>query len=482
MSTAFPLVAFAGALLATFWSLGWGFLAILAVGYFNGVIRANFLGVYTTFMFDAAVLGLYLGFLFGRSRRVAGARLGAAGPFVVFLIAWPALLSLVPVNNFLVQLVALRATVWFLPVLLIATRLNAADLTVLTRGLAVLNLVALAVGVYIYQNGVGTLYPKNPVTWIIYMSGDVAGSKYFRVPSTFLSAHGYGGTMLLTLPFLLDRLAGIGVRPVDRGLAAAGVVAAAGGLLMCAARLPLVLLAMSFAVTWVLTRFSLTLGLVAAVLVGGGLKVASTNERFQRAATLADTESVSSRLAGSASASFLDLLMDYPGGAGMGSSVGTSIPYFLADVAPQQIGLENEYCRILVDQGWIGLGAWLAFVGWLCARPPQARPPAPWRLGVVFMYSLTLVTWMTAFVGTGTLSAVPGSVLLLTQMGVLVAVRGRGRAPRRSAPALGTRAGSADDRGPVRRPSHRTWDDMAADPDRGVAESPAAWPGPRIAS
>src|SRR5512135_3707562 len=112
MSIVFLLVAFAGVLLATFRSLGWGFLAVLAVGYFNGVVRANFLSVYTTFMFDAAVLGLYLGFFIGQSRRAAGVWSGPAGPFVRFLIAWPTLLSFVPVNNFLVQLVALRGNVW----------------------------------------------------------------------------------------------------------------------------------------------------------------------------------------------------------------------------------------------------------------------------------------------------------------------------------------------------------------------------------
>ena len=69
--------------------------------------------------------------------------------------------------------------------------------------------------------------------------------------------------------------------------------------------------------------------------------------------------------------------MDYPFGAGMGSAVGTSIPYFLADVAPEQIGLENEFSRILVDQGWFGLGGWLAFVGWLYVRPPPAGRRLP---------------------------------------------------------------------------------------------------------
>jgi hypothetical protein len=431
MSIVFLLVAFAGVLLATSRSLGWGFLAVLVVGYFNGVVRANFLGVYTTFMFDAAVLGLYLGFFLGQRRRAAGIWSGPAGPFVLLLIAWPALLSFVPVNHHLVQWVALRATVWFLPTLLIATRLTVDDLTVVACGLAVLNVAALAGGLYVYQYGVEALYPNNAVTQIIYLSKDVGGSRhrYHRIPSTFLSAHAYGGTMLYTLPFLLGQLTGVGVRPAARGLAAAGMVAAAGGLLMCGARSPLAIFAVALVVAWVVSRFSLTLGLVGTVLVGGVVLVAGTNERLQRVSSLGDTEIVASRLAGSANASFLDLLLNYPAGAGMGSSVGTSIPYFLSGVAPVPIGMENEFSRILVDQGWVGLGGWLAFIGWLYVRPPSARSPGPWRLGVVFMYSLTLANWMTAFIGTGMLASVPGSVLLLTQMGVLVAVRARGAVP-----------------------------------------------------
>jgi len=429
MGIAFFLVAFAVVLLATFRSLGWGFLAVVAVGYFNGVIRANFLGVFSTFMFDAAVLGLYVGYFLGKSRWTEGVGSGPAGRFVLFLIVWPTLLCLVPINHYLVQCVALRATVWFLPVLLIATRLTTADLAVFARGMAVLNLVALAGGIYIFENGVEALYPKNAVTQIIYASHDVGALKYHRVPSTFLSAHAYGGTMLMTLPFLLGRLAGLKVRMSDRWLAAAGVVAAAGGLLMCGARSPLVMLAPTLAIAWLLSRLSLTFGLVGVVLVVGGLKVASTSERFQRASNLADTDMVGNRLAMSANAWFLDLLGRYPLGAGMGSSFGTSIPYFLADVAPEPIGLENEYCRILVDQGWFGLGGWLVFLVWLFIRPPPSLRPAPWRLGVVLMYSLALSSWVCAFIGAGTLSAVPGTVLLLTQMGVLVGVRARGAVP-----------------------------------------------------
>jgi hypothetical protein len=427
MGIAFFLVAFAVVLRATFRSLGWGFLAVVAVGYFNGVIRANYLGVFTTFMFDAAVLGLYVGYFLGKSRWAEGVGSGPAGRFVLFLIVWPSLLCILPINHFLVQCVALRATVWFLPVLLIATRLTTADLAVFARGMAVLNLVALAGGIYVFENGVAALYPNNAITLIIYGSKDVGGDKYHRVPSTFLSAHAYGGTMLGTLPFLLGRLVGLKVRVADRCLAVAGVVAAAVGILMCGARTPLAMLVLTLAIAWLLSRLSLTMGLIGVVLVAGGLWFASTSERFQRASSLEDTEMVGNRIAGSANASFLDLLGRYPLGAGMGSAA--SIPYFLADVAPEPIGLENEYCRILVDQGWVGLGGWLAFLVWLFVRPPPSRPADSWRIGVVLMYSLALASWVCAFLGTGMLSSIPGTVILLTQMGVLVGVRARGALP-----------------------------------------------------
>jgi hypothetical protein len=426
MDLVFLPAAFAGTYFATSRSLARGFLAMFAVGYFSGVVRANFMGVFTSFMFDAAVLGLYLGFFLGRSSRAAGVWSGPAGHFVIFLIAWPTLLSFVPVNHYLVQLVGVRSSVWLLPIMLLSSRLTAADLDVISRGLAILNLAALAGGVYVFQFGVEALYPINAITKIIYNSNDVAGYKYHRIPSIFLNAHSYGGTMLYTLPLLLDRTIGTGVRLVDRGLAAVGIVAAAGGLLMCGARLPLIMLALMLVVAWALTRFSLKLGLFGAILVGGGLMVAGTNERFQRVSNLEKTDEIVSRVASSANSSFLELLMDYPMGAGMGSAGGTSIPFFLADVAPEQIALENEYGRILIDQGLIGLGGWLAFIMWIHVRPPRAQPPAPWRLGSMLMYSLTLTIWMTAFIGSGTLTSIPGSALILMQMGVLAGVRERG--------------------------------------------------------
>ena len=418
-----PLVAMLGTFALTLRSLGFGLVSIFAVGYMSGVIRANYVGVYTTFMFDAALLGLYVGFLTGWPRETQGILSKAAGKWVLVLIAWPVLLMLVPINDFLVQLVALRSTVWFLPVLLIASRLRAADLAVIARGLAVLNLVALGGGIYVYLYGVESLYPENPITHIIYKSNDVAGFQYHRIPSFFLSAHSYGGAMLFSLPFLLDRLFGAGARVFDRGLSAAGVAAAVAGILMCAARQPVVIFGLMMAIAWVIARLHPGIGVVAVALTVVGGVIAANNERLQRAFTLEDSELVSDRIRLSANQSFFELMAEYPAGAGMGSSVGTSIPFFLADRAPAAIGLENEYSRILVDQGLVGLTLWLTFLLWLLHRPPPLRLDVPWGLGVVCMFALVAANWLTAFIGAGTLSSVPSSVLLLTQMGVLVRVR-----------------------------------------------------------
>ena len=71
----------------------------------------------------------------------------------------------------------------------------------------------------------------------------------------------------------------------------------------------------------------------------------------------------------------------------------------------------------------MGLAMWLAFLIWLLHRPPPVRLGTPWGIAVVLMFALVLTNWATAFLGTGTLSSIPGSVLLLIQMGVLARVR-----------------------------------------------------------
>lgn len=423
MDIVFPAVAFLTALALTLRSLGAGLAVVFAVGYLSGYVRANYLSVYSTFMFDAAVLGLYAGVATTRLADLRRAAATRTGLFLLWLVGWPTLLTMVPINHFLVQTVALRATIWYLPVLLIGMLMTRRDLDWLARAVGALNLIALAGGVFTYLNGIEALYPENAVTKTMYMSNDVADYKYHRVPSFFLNAHTYGGTMILSLPLLIDLLARPGGRVLDRVLAAAGVAAALAGLLMCAARVPVMQAVLSGVIFWAVSGFSARVGALITVMAASGLYMAVSNERFERAAELADMEAVSTRVSGSANWEFLELLTGYPLGAGMGSAVGTSIPYFLADVTPEKIGMENEYSRILVDQGLPGLIGWVVFVAWLLAVPPPFDLRRPWAVGRGLMYALCLVTWATSFIGNGTLASVPGSVMLLTYMGVLARLR-----------------------------------------------------------
>lgn len=119
MEIAFPILAFLITTIAARRSLGAGLGTAIAVGYFNGIIRANFLGVFSTFMFDGGMLGFYLG---------AYAKLKQSGSVrfppglldrVILLCGLAAVIALAPVNDLLVQLVALRGTIWLLPAILL---------------------------------------------------------------------------------------------------------------------------------------------------------------------------------------------------------------------------------------------------------------------------------------------------------------------------------------------------------------------------
>ena len=95
----------------------------------------------------------------------------------------------------MVSIVGLRGNIFFLPILLIGSRLKDRDLREFTLGIAVLNLVALGFGIAEYFRGIEPFFPRSAVTAIMYASGDVAGG-HFRIPSLFTSAHAYAGTMV----------------------------------------------------------------------------------------------------------------------------------------------------------------------------------------------------------------------------------------------------------------------------------------------
>ena len=74
-----PIVVFITTFALTLRSLGLGLVGVFAVGYVNGVVRANFVSMSTTFMFDSALFGLFVGFVTGWPREIHEILSKAAG-------------------------------------------------------------------------------------------------------------------------------------------------------------------------------------------------------------------------------------------------------------------------------------------------------------------------------------------------------------------------------------------------------------------
>src|SRR5215469_14919853 len=115
------LAALVGCYLAGRSSLGRGLVAILAVGYFYGILRANLLTAFSHFIFDAGLLGLYLSQKWTSSDPRDHRRLAIVQFWTAILIAWPMLLVLLPFQPWLVSLVGLRGAIFFIPVLLLGS-------------------------------------------------------------------------------------------------------------------------------------------------------------------------------------------------------------------------------------------------------------------------------------------------------------------------------------------------------------------------
>ena len=140
-------------------------------------------------------------------------------------------------------------------------------------------------------------------------------------------------------------------------------------------------------------------------------------QRLRRFESLADYGFVTERLGWSVNTTFIDLLVRYPLGNGLGSG-GTSIPFFLESrVAPGTFTyVENEYARILVEQGILGLSIWLAFLIWLFTRRnihSRDRCAASRKWGRF----ISLIYFLAAPIGIGLLISVPQTALLFLIMG-----------------------------------------------------------------
>jgi hypothetical protein len=394
-------------------SLVWGLAACIGVGYVFGVLKANILDTFSFLIWDASVLGLYASYF---SRRPTPEELSTTDGlrlWVAALILWPVLLTLVPVQYPLIQLVGLRGNTFLLPFLLVGARLKAEEVDDLATFLAALNVMALGIAVTEYFVGLEWFFPRNPVTELIYNSRDVAGNTAFRIPAFFANAASYSGTMVMTVPFLLGAWARESIA-WRRTLISAGMLAALIGVFLGASRTHAIMLI----VLMIVATFSSELkslsraGLILILIFGAW--IVSNNERLQRFTTLLNTEFVTDRVASSVNLPFLEAALEYPFGVGMGGG-GTSIPYFLRDQILQPVAAENEYARIMLEEGVLGLGLWISFVGWMATR--QGTPHMKPSLGRRLARFATLAYFAGACLGTGLLTSVPQSSLFLLAAG-----------------------------------------------------------------
>lgn len=393
-----------------------GICAVLTVGYFNGITRANYLDTGSNFIFDSACCGFFLARFSSPLGVPDRTRAAIAQSWLVPLIGWPLILTCIPLQDYLVQLVGLRGNIFFIPFVYFGALLTARDWNRVSLWTSVLNLVALAFAIAEYFRGVEIFFPLNPVTEIIYMSRDLEGFSAYRIPATFLSAHAYGGTMALTIPLLVVGL--IRTRSLwAKMLLAAGMLAVVLGVLMCAARSPFLVMAAIFAVGAMALRRRLVTAALIGLAVGGVLFFTSGNEKLERFRTLADMEMLDERIGGSVNSTILEAVARYPLGNGLGGG-GTSMPYFLEGRVSKDIEIESEYARLQLELGLPGLLLWIAFIGYTFLRniPPNAAGEREFSL---LVRTAVAALAITGVIGIGLFTSIPSSALLFCYMGWL---------------------------------------------------------------
>jgi O-antigen ligase len=262
--------------------------------------------------------------------------------------------------------------------------------------------------------GLPRFFPVSPVTQIIYNSMD-AGGGFYRIPATFTSAHSFGGTMVFTMPFLVGLWSKAENKRV-RLLALAGIFVAMLGVLLSATRTNFIFGSAMILFVIFTTKMKTSQKAFFIVIIAAIGMIAMGNVRFQRFKTLGDTEGVADRVAGSVNRDFVELLTEYPMGNGLGGA-GSSIPYFLRGQVRNPIGMENEYARILGEQGIIGLLLWVSLVVWFILQAPTAFAKGPWATTRRLVWCLAAVDLGTAFIGLGLLTSIPGTVFLVLGMG-----------------------------------------------------------------
>jgi hypothetical protein len=390
-----------------------GLGVLMTVGYVYGIVRANVPQTMSHFVFDAAVAGFYVAFFTQRVTSADRGRASALRPWMLLLVGWPCLLALLPVQDPLIQLVGLRGAVFLVPFLLVGARLDDSDLRRLAVWLAFLNLAAFGVAAAEYVLGIEMFFPRNAVTELIYRSRDVAGNTAHRIPSSFTGAHAYAATMTSTTALLLG--VWLSDKAPMRTLLATAIVASIIGVFMAASRTHMLVLGLVVIAATGSGRVRLPIRILWIVGIGAITLIVMSDERLQRFRSLEDTDYVTDRIGGSINSSFVTLALDHPMGVGLGGG-GTSLPYFLMNRIKERVLIENEYGRIMLEQGIPGLLIWLAFLVWTFTRPSSRL-----RTGLPVVRRLLWVLcgayWASSVTGTGLLTSVPLTAAIMLYMG-----------------------------------------------------------------
>jgi hypothetical protein len=392
-----------------------GVCATLTIGCFFGIVRANFPQTASFFIFDSSVVALYVAqhkLILRSFRAQDGQRLQH---WIMFLMFWPLLMFLVPMQDPMVQLVGLRGNVFLLPFVLIGAQLENDELFDIALWLAVLCLISVGVGTAEYLFGIEHFFPENAVTDIIYRSNDVGADNAYRIPSMFPNAHTFGGMMVMALPWMVGAWIQRQRLVRHKNLLVAGIIAAMLGVFMSAARTHFIILVLLITVFTFSTRLRpiYRVGWVLVLVIVGF--VVSSNPRFQRFTTLTDRDYVSSRVESSVNVNILDAVARYPFGIGLGGG-GTSMPFFLVDKVKRPIAVESELGRIHLETGLIGMVAWLGFTIWVFTRPRVQRNN-PWFVGLRLGWVTCLVCAGIGLIGIGLLTSIPSSAVLLMLLG-----------------------------------------------------------------
>lgn len=422
LSIALCIIAFVVTYSLSRRSLSSGLMSVLVTGYLYGIIRANLPSTPSHFMFDCAVLGLYIPQFTKRQSAAQDHRERDLRLWIFILIAWPLVLFCLPRQDLAIELVGLRGAIFFLPLLLIGSRLTKNDIYRITICLAVLNIVAFSVAAAEYFVGLESFFPHNDVTELIYRSNDAVrfGDKSvlsaYRIPSTFANAHAYGGAMAFTLIFLIGAWTQKRRTGWRNKLVVVSIFATLMGVFIASARTPFIIVLITIVVFLLNARIDvLSWALFFVLLLSVGW-VVSGEKRLQRFTTLQDSDEITERVAGSLNGTTWEIILDNPIGNGLGGG-GTSIPYFLKGrLSPPKVIGESEISRIVIEEGWIGLALWLLFCFWIFSRR-AILPTDKWLLCRRLLWFSCVAIFLTGFIGVGLLTSIPGTTLVLLGLG-----------------------------------------------------------------